>query len=272
MGRTARRVPLWLLAPAAAAGWWVVGFLPRVVRGEAPGPLAAAPMATLVSFCLIGGVAGGAVAGLRRDRRTAAEGAVVLGVVAAALVGLALASPEAAQDQRVTTGLRVIGALVTVVGLGLGLLAALGPAVLRGAALTAPAVCLPGWLDELLPGELDVTVGRVVLALALAGALAVTVRRSAYELVGWLPAWLVGWTMQAALPALVTVAVYIRPGYGLDDATSLVPVGWDYLKAAWRTPDAHQPVAWVGGALLALLVVAWRLWARSRAPQAEPSD
>jgi hypothetical protein len=265
-----RRPPLWAVAPAAALGWWVVGFLPRVVHGEGPGPMDPSLLSLLVVFAFLGGFVGGATAGLRRDRPVAAGLLAVAGAVVALAVGVVVMGGDPTFNDRVVTGLRAITAVMTGLGLLCGLLATLGPAVLRGTALAAPAVCAPGWLANLLPGQLDPTVARWILGLCLGAALALTVRRSPLGLVGWLPAGVLAWATQSALPAFVAVGPMIHTGSGLDDVSPLVEAGRDYFHAAWTTPDAHDLPAWVIAVVVGLLAAAWRLRPRTSVPDAAP--
>ncbi|EGD44923.1 hypothetical protein NBCG_00769 [Nocardioidaceae bacterium Broad-1] len=241
-----------MVPPAAAAGWGV-GFLPQLVQ---PQPLLLASMvAELVSFTLLAARSAGS-RGLRPDRRLLSATLAGAGVVGAALLGLTLAAGPAAANPRMLTHLIVIAAITTVAGLAAGIAASLGPCVLRAPVLAAPAVCVPLWLDGMLPGELPSSVIDALLAAALVTVLVTSVRR-AVDVVAWVPAWILGWAMQTLLTVLVAIGVLIQEGRSVD--AGLLSSHLVYFHERWNEPAVHYPAGWALAGVLALALVAWRL-------------
>src|SRR4051812_49889309 len=95
--------PWWLLVPAAALAWWLVGYLPWLVETAlSPGlsrPSPAVPSAgSALGILVFGGLTGGLVAGLLclvapTDRRWRAAVCALGGVALALAVVIVLASP-----------------------------------------------------------------------------------------------------------------------------------------------------------------------------------
>ncbi|MEU6133582.1 hypothetical protein [Nocardioides sp. NPDC047086] len=247
------RARLWMVPLVAAAGWGI-GFLPQLVR---PQPLLLAPMvAELVSFTLLAAALGGLAAGLRPDRRLLGSVLAGAGVVAAAFSGLMFATGPAATDPSMLTHLIAIAAITTFAGLAAGIAASLGPCVLRAPMLAAPAVCVPLWLDGMLPGELPSSVIDALLAAALVTVLVTSVRR-AVDVVAWVPAWILGWAMQTLLTVLVAIGVLIQEGRSVD--AGLLSAHLVYFHERWNEPAVHYPAGWALAGVLALALVAWRL-------------
>ncbi|MEI7056213.1 hypothetical protein WBG06_10390 [Nocardioides sp. CCNWLW239] len=247
------RTRLWMVPLVAAAGW-CVGFLPQLVQ---PQPLLLAPMvAELVSFTLLAAALGGLAAGLRSDRRLLSALLASSGVVGAAALGLVLAAGPAAASSSRATQLTAVAAITTVAGLAAGLAASLGPCVLRAPMLAAPAVCVPLWLDGILPGELPSSVIDALLAAALVTVLVTSVRR-AVDLVAWVPAWILGWAMQTLLTVLVAIGVLVQEGRSID--LGLLSAHLVYFHERWNEPAVHYPAGWALAGVLALALVAWRL-------------
>ncbi|MGY0538561.1 hypothetical protein ACW14X_13660 [Nocardioides sp. YJ-D4] len=247
------RTRLWMVPLVAAAGWGV-GFLPQLVQ---PQPLLLAPMvAELVSFTLLAAALGGLAAGLRPDRRLLSAVLAGTGVVAAVFLGLTFAAGPAATNPSMLTHLIAIAAITTVAGLAAGIAASLGPCVLRAPMLAAPAVCVPLWLDGMLPGELPSSVIDALLAAALVTVLVTSVRR-AVDVVAWVPAWILGWAMQTLLTVLVAIGVLIQEGRSVD--AGLLSSHLVYFHERWNEPAVHYPAGWALAGVLALAMVAWRL-------------
>ena len=247
------RMRPWMVPLVAAAGWGL-GFLPQLVQ---PQPLLLAPMvAELVSFTLLAAALGGLAAGLLPHRRLLGATLASVGVVAAAVAGLTFGAGPAAADQGMLLNLGVIAAVTSLAGLGAGLAASLGPCVLRAPMLAAPAVCVPLWLDGLLPGELPSSVIDALLAAALVTVLVTSVRR-AVDVVAWLPAWILGWAMQTLLTVLVAIGVLIQEGRRVD--VGLLSSHLVYFHERWNEPAVHYPGGWALAGVLASALVVWRL-------------
>ncbi|MDM7830087.1 hypothetical protein [Cellulomonas edaphi] len=274
-----------LLALAAGTLWWVAGFLPWIVHGLrtavltggpfAPDqgvavlrmavPLVAEALPSLVTMAVLGGVVAGLVARRGAGSRVAASGAALGGVAVAATIALAQSRSAAgsaagafASDPRVVAALTVIAVLATTCGVVAGLAAAFGPVWLRPIVLVAPAVLLPGWIEQLLPGDQSAA-APWLFAVAVGLLLGTSVTRGR-DALSWAPAAAVGWVTQAALPALVVVSSSIRPGYGLDDNPWLpAQIGREVFRAALTEPTAHWPAAWAWALLLGAAVATARV-------------
>lgn len=300
---TFRLLP-WLLAPGAAAAWWFVGFLPwvtgRLRRAGLTGgpyapdqgldpvrmavPLVAEELVGLVVMALLGGVLAGALVGLCRERLAAAMPAVLVGVVAAVVLTLVQArravsdgaTGEFATDDRVLGALQAIVATSTAAGVLLGFAAVLGPPLGRATALAVPAAVLPSWIEDLLPGDTSAA-SPWLLALTLGLALVSSVPSTTWQTLAWVPAGLLVWTAQSAMPALLVAAGAIRPGTGLDDHPWYpLEVAVEVFRSAFATPDAHQLRAWAGALFMASAISAVMALHRTRpeaaTPDGPPSD
>jgi hypothetical protein len=242
------------MVPLVAAAGWGVGFLPQLVQ---PQRLLLAPMvAELVSFTLLAAALGGLAAGLRPDRRLLSATLAGAGVVGAAILGLTLASGPATANPSTLANLIAVAAVTTLAGLAAGIAASLGPCVLRAPMLAAPAVCVPLWLDGMLPGSLPSSVIDALLAAALVTVLVTSVRR-AVDVVAWVPAWILGWAMQTLLTVLVAIGVLVQEGRSVD--ARLFSSHLVYFHERWNEPAVHYPAGWALAGVLALALVGWRL-------------
>jgi len=221
-------------------------------------PLVAEELVPLVVMGLLGGVLSGCLARLGPARPSVVVPSVVGGVAAAGLLATLQArwalsdgaSGGFASDDRVLAALQLVVLGSTVIGLLLGLLVALGPATLRAAALAAPAVLLPIWVEELLPGQTPQTT-KWLVAVTLGLTLVASLSRSVWQLLSWIPAAFIAWTTQAAVPALLAGGYQIRPGSGLGtNRWYPAEVGLDVFRASFTTTVGHLPTAW----LLAIII------------------
>jgi hypothetical protein len=297
---TLGRIPAWLLAAAAGTAWWLVGFLPWLTGGlrreELTGgpfspdqglgpvrmaiPLIPEELVLLLTMALLGGVLAGTLARSCRSLPLVAASVVVAGVAPVGLVALVQArgavargaSGEFASDDRVLTALQAVAVGSTAVGLGLGLLVALGPVALRATTLAAPAVLLPIWLEALLPGE-TTQITKWLFAVTLGLAFGLSVSRTPRQALGWVPAAVVAWSTQAAVPALDAGGYLIRPGSGLA-ANPWYPaeVGRDVFEAVFTTSAAHLPTAWLLALVVGCAVAAMRRRNRQPASPAPLED
>ena len=126
-------------------------------------------------------------------------------------------------------------------------------------------------IEEVLPGE-TYSASPWLLALTLGLALASSVRGTTWHLLGWIPAGLLAWTVQSAMPALVVAAGAIRPGAGLDDHPWYpLEVATDVFRSAIATPEAHQPRVWAGALFLASALLIGMVLRRTR-PETATTD
>lgn len=289
MAESEYRISAWWVLPISAITWWVCGFLPWLlqmfyevtgladastagVAGFLPLPLTADDaLVGLVVMALVGGLLAGASARLPASAGAGAGAAISGTLIAMAAAGGAsrwLASRGDAPDDSVSLTLLVVTGVAGLVGLGLGLLAGIGPAALRGLALALPVVLLDGWLWGLVPGHAVSPTGTWwIFAVALGIAFGLAVDSRPIELLGWLPTAGVVWVLQAAGPALVAVREGIRPGSPLtDDAMAAAGIVWDEISSAAVVSTGHQLGAWVVALLLGAAIAALRL---SREAEAE---
>ncbi|MFD2794117.1 hypothetical protein ACFS27_11225 [Promicromonospora vindobonensis] len=215
-------------------------------------------------MALIGGLLGGVTAGLPASGRAGAGAAITGTFLAMAGTGGAswwIAMRGSVPGDAAPLGMLVIAGAAGSVGLGAGLLTALGPAALRGLALALPVVLLDGWLWGLLPGNPVSPTGTWWLfAVALGIAFGLAVDSKPIELLGWLPAAGVVWVLQAAGPALLAVQDNIWPGSAItEDPWSAAGIVWNELAAAAIVSDGHQLGAWVVALLLGAAIAALRL-------------
>lgn len=271
----------WLALPAGAATWWVLGFLPWLAQGLrragptggrfAPDqgadevrmaiPLLAEEVTGLVTMAVLGGATAVAVARGWRRRRPAAVAAAAGAATAAVIATLQsqhavrTVTGDVASDPRVVHALALVACAATLVGVLLGLLAAIGPIWLVPAALAPAAALLPGWLEDLLPGT-QAGSTRWMFAFALGMLLGACARRPRH-LVAWVPAAGIAWAAQAVPPALLAAGTTIRPGSGLeDDPWRPATIGVEVFEAALTLPEAHWPAAWFIALVLALALTA----------------
>ncbi|GAB3158270.1 hypothetical protein GCM10027059_02680 [Myceligenerans halotolerans] len=275
------RVSGWWILPISAVLWWAVGFLPWILHEVSqalgiqsasleeidaftPIPLAAEDaVASLVTMSVIGGVLAGASARLARHRGGGAVAAVCGTLLAlAAAGGGAWWQVNAADgaDEAKADALLAIAVCGTVLGLVLGLLAALAPAPVRAAAFALPVVLADGWLWGLLPGHSAVPQGTWwIFAVALGIALGLGVDRNPLQMLGWLPAAGLVWVLQAAGPVLDAVSGYFVPGAAPLSIPVVLDAAWDPLHRTTFSADGHDLGGWVVGLLLGVAVAGLRL-------------
>jgi hypothetical protein len=294
MGESAYRVSAWWVLPISAVVWWAGGFLPWLLQalyevtglteassvrsaGFLPLPFTAdGAVVGLVVMALIGGLLGGLTAGIPASGRAGAAAATtgtLLAMSAAGGASFLLAVRGSVPGDAAPLGMLVVTLAAGVVGLAAGLLAALGPAALRGLALALPVVLLDGWLWGLVPSNPVSPTGTwwtFAVALGIAFGLAVDTRP--IELLGWLPTAGIVWVLQAAGPALLAVQENIWPGSALtEDPLSAGAIVGHELASAAMVPDGHQLGAWVVALLLGAAIAALRL-SREAADEGELSE
>jgi hypothetical protein len=280
-----RRLPPWVLVPAAALAWWLVGYLPWVVETAlSPAwsrPSAAVPSAgSALGILVFGGLTGGLVAGLLclsapPDRRWRAAAFALGGVALALVVVIVLASRTVggdgfAGDRRVVMGLSAATVLASLVGWFLGACSAFGRPGL-GIALGALSAVVPSWLLALVAAVVSATQESFLFgpgwttatswlgACVLAGALVTVGLRPPARAAWWPLVVLVAWFVAPVLTAAGYLEVYLRPGAGLPNSLP------DALAATWQVfgqsalPEYRPVVPWlvaVGVAVVASLVLA----------------
>jgi hypothetical protein len=269
----------------AALAWIVVGFgsdlLDLMTGTDRTFPARVSGVAT---GAFVGGAAGGLLAALGA-RRTAAAFAAAAGTLLAALALAFLAAPVVgltSPSASVALVLERVPLLATVPGLACGLLAALGPTVLRATALVVPIVFTQGMSPLLFPDLLvssgDYRLARVasdvhlyVAAVLLGVALGLSVTRRWWTYLAWL------------VPlALVPVVAALRIGVGMagdmvrqgashlaDDPFELVRVAGEYTRAA-ASAGVAPPWPWFVAAVAVGALVAW--WRLGRAVRSRTPD
>lgn len=282
MGDSVHRISAWWVIPLSALAWWVGGFLPWIAQvsyqvtglaeGVAPGAAGFLPLPVadddavvgLVVMALVGGLLAGAMARVPASAGAGAGAAIGGTLLAMAATGGAswwLATRTGLPDDATPLGMLVVTGVAGIVGLGAGLLAALGPAPLRGLALALPVVLLDAWFWGFVPGHPVSPVGTWwILAVALGIAFGLAVDSRPIELLGWLPTAGAVWVLQAAGPALLAVQENIWPGSPLtEDPLSVVRIVWGEIAPAAIASEGHQLGAWVVALLLGAAVAALRL-------------
>lgn len=294
MAESESRISAWWVLPISAIVWWACGFLPWIlqvfyeVSGLAEAPAGAPqkflplPFTTdgavvgLVVMALIGGLLAGATSRIPASAGAGAAAAIAGTVLAIAATGGAswwLTARETVPGDAMPLGMLVVTAASGIVGLGAGLLAGVGPAMLRGLALALPVVLLDGWFWGLVPGTPVSPTGTWwVFAVALGIAFGLAVDSRPIELLGWLPAAGVVWVLQATGPALLAVQENIWPGSALtENPLSAAGIVWDEIASAALVTDGHQLGAWVVALLLGAAIAALRL-SREAADEGELSE
>jgi hypothetical protein len=282
MAESAYRISAWWVLPISAVAWWACGFLPWLLQalyevtglseastvraaGFLPLPFTADDAVVgLVIMALVGGLAGGLAAGIPSSARAGAAAATTGTLFAMSAAGGAswwLAVRGSVPGDAAPLGMLVVTGAAGVVGLAAGLLAALGPVVLRGLALALPVVLLDGWLWGLVPGNPVSPTGTWwIFAIALGVAFGLAVDNRPIELLGWLPAAGIVWVLQASGPALLAVQENIWPGSELtEEPLTAAAIVAHELGSAAVVPDGHQLGAWVVALLLGAAIAALRL-------------
>lgn len=292
MAESAYRISAWWVLLISALVWWVCGFLPWLVQlsyevtglaegwsrsaGFLPLPVASHHVAVgLVIMGLVGGLLSGALARLPASAGAGAGAAIAGTVLAMAATGGTswwLVLRGSGPDDSVPLALLVVTGTAGLVGLGIGLVAGIGPVGLRGVALALPVVLLDGWFWGLVPGNAVSPAGTWwIFAVALGIAFGLTVDDRPIELLGWLPAAGTVWVLQAAGPALLAAQKGVQPGSTLTEhLLSAAGVVRDELASAAVVSDGHQLGAWVVGLLLGATIAALRL-SRAAADEGELS-
>lgn len=278
------RISGWWLLPISGLLWWVAGFLPWLLHelyqavglepdsleeidGFTPLPLAAPDaVAVLVTLSVIGGALAGGSTRLARYRASGAVAAVFGTLFALAGVGAVawwqVYSAEGADDAK-ANALLAVTAGGTLLGLLLGLLAALAPAPLRAAAFALPVVLADGWVWGLLPGNSAVPQGTWwIFAIVLGIALGLGVDRNPLQMLGWLPAAGLVWVLQAARPVFDAVGGYFVPGAAPLSVPAVLDAAWRPLRETTFSVEGHDLGGWVVGLLIGVAVAGLRLtWA-----------
>ncbi|GAA1864343.1 hypothetical protein [Myceligenerans crystallogenes] len=275
------RISGWWLLPIGGLLWWAAGFLPWLLHeiyqavglepasleeidGFTPLPLAAPDaVAVLVTTSVIGGALAGGSTRLARYRASGAVAAVVGTALTAAGVGAVawwqVLSAEGADDAK-ANALLAVTAGGTLLGLFLGLLAALAPAPLRALALALPVVLADGWVWGLVPGHSAVPQGTWwIFAIVLGIALGLGVDRNPLQMLGWLPAAGLVWVLQAAGPVLDAVGGYFAPGAAPLAVPAVLDAAWGPLVETTLSTDGHHLEGWVVGLLIGVAVAGLRL-------------
>jgi hypothetical protein len=288
------RISAWWVLLISALAWWVCGFLPwsaqafyaitdladgatAGVARFSPLPFAAdEAVVGLIVMALVGGLLAGLFAGLPASAAAGAGAAITGTVVAMAATGGTswwLAIRGSVPGDLGPLALLVVTAAAGLVGLGAGLLAALGPAALRGVALALPVVLLDGWFWGFVPGNPVSPTGTWwIFAVALGVAFGLAVDSRPIELLGWLPAAGVIWVLQATGPALLAVQENIWPGSALtENPLYAVDIVWDEIASAAIVSEGHQLGAWVVALLLGAAIAALRL-SREASDEGELSE
>jgi len=295
MGDDEHRISAWWVVPLSALAWWAGGFLPWIaqvsyeVTGLADGVPAGAAgflplpvtgddaLTSVVVMALVGGVVAGALARLPASRGAgagAAVGGVLLAMAGAGGATWWLAARGGLPHEGAPVWMLVVTGVAGLVGLGLGLLAGLGPAPLRGVALALPVVLLDGWLWGFVPGH-PVTPHSTwwIFAVGLGLALGLAVDSRPIELLGWLPTAGAVWVLQATGAALVAVQANLWPGSPLtEQPLGVFRVVWHEIAPAAIRSEGHQLGAWVVALLLGAAVAALRLSREAADEESELSE
>lgn len=294
MADSENRISAWWVLPISAIAWWICGFLPWLAQvfyevtglaqastaraaGVMPLPFTADDAVVgLVVMALVGGLLAGVTARIPASAAGGAIAAIAGTVVAMAATGGTswwLATRASMPGDSGPSAMLVVTCAAGLVGLGAGLLAALGPAALRGVAFALPVVLLDGWFWGFVPGTPVSPTGTWwIFAVALGIAFGLAVDSRPIELLGWLPAAGVVWVLQAAGQALLAVQENIWPGSALtENPLSAVSIVWSEISSAAIVSEGHQLGAWVVALLLGAAVAALRL-SREASDEGELSE
>ncbi len=308
VGREAWRRPvrahLWPVLPLAAATWWVGGALPWILDGlgaQSPRdwpydvatgsatdgyisllPFTTTRLALLLTVTLVaGGLAALAVlwARPRGTQRLVTSTLATLGALASAAYSIAQSAGATRQlggdfdrDERVLLGVLALAVGGTLLGLGLGLLVALGGPVLRALAAAPLAVALGSWVNAVVIAVLglDRALGvlrwtSLVVGVAAGLALVGLGLRPARRLVAWVGVMLLVAVAAAAQTAFSYLATYLRPRSGLPDGLrDHVEASRDVFLVALS--PAHQAWGVYAVAVVVGLLGSLARWRRPRTP------
>ena len=261
-------IPAHVLAPACALVWWVVGYLPWLIRGlgdDLPGvsidsiayDAVMIPLLSLeVMLLVLGGVVGGACAGLltllgdgRRETLIAASFAgvacavLLTGVQSANAIGVHLDS-EYETDKAVV--LAIAGA--TLLGWSFGAGASFGRIPL-GLAVAVLAGALPLWLGTVIDAMgihtrsefTRIAVQYPGAALLVVGLVLIGVRPYT-RLLAWPVAVVLAWTVQPAYSAVGYLGFATQPPNSAELSDELGR-GWDIFVLAMN--PANAPADWI---------------------------
>lgn len=285
-----RALPPLALVPLAALAWWVVGFLPWLLDGatlDVPAeirvsaaalPLFAGNLSTLVLGAGLGGLAAGLTTRLVTGSHVVRAAACAAGVALALVVTLLQSRSGITgdiNDSRVTNGLTIIAIVVTVAGLGVGLLCLTGRVGL-GLSLAAVAGAAPVWLMKVLAALGVSSMGAVqnadelsrwVGAAVLAAALVIIGLRLPVRAMVWIGAILLAWCISPTITAAGYAEVFIRPGLGgfWGDHLSATMDVWQQALSV----DMRPLTPWITAIVVAAAMSLW-LASRSRQPRSEP--
>jgi hypothetical protein len=295
--RGRRGLPTIALVPLAGVTWWLTGFAWWIVelfggnimtvngypRAALP-LLAASSTDALVVSSVVGGVAAGLVGLLGRGRRVPRLVAVVAGVALA--LALTLVQSRAAfarggvdgqtTDPRVTGGLSVLAAVVTLVAVLVGASSLAGRPGL-GLAVATVSGAVPMWLFQLVSSVSDTAAfggsidapARWTGAAVLAMGLATIGVRPVVRLVCWPLAVLLAWVVAPTATASSYFAMSLSRG---PRSAAFVQ---EYASAAWQVwrqavePGRRPLVPWIA-AIVVAVVLAWVL--DRRRPRDETVD
>lgn len=283
-------LPPLALVPLAALAWWVVGFLPWLLDGatlDAPPenevsivalPLFAGGLSTLVLGAGVGGLAAGLTCRLFSGRSVVRAAMCAAGVAIALVVALFQSRngiTDEVSDDRVVNGMTIIVIVMTVAGVGVGLLCLTGRVGL-GVALAAVAGAVPVWLMKVFSALGVSSMGAVqnadelsrwVGAAVLAAALVVIGLRPTVRALAWIGAVLLAWCIAPTITAAGYAEVFIRPGLGgfWSDHFSATMDVWQQAVSL----DMRPLTPWVVAVAVAAAVSLW-LASRSHPPVVEP--
>jgi hypothetical protein len=256
-----RRPPIPVIAIVLLAALaWLVGFLPGLLPDASP--FDAAAMGELVALAIVAGTLGGSAAAVRRDRPAAAIAAASGGVALIALATIHVLGERGLYIELVLRGLQLLTVLVTVVTVALGLVAALGPAWLRGLALAPLVGAAYSWFGQAVPPTtshwwvwlmVPVLVGVLVLSVDRG-------QRGLLALLTWPIVLAEVWMVQTGIIALTAIGPMIRPGYGIEEHPDVLFGEFlAYASHIFTTPGVHQIPLLAWSVVFALVVVAARL-------------
>ncbi len=275
MSTTTRRARIspWFFLLIAPVTWLVVGAGPQAALLAAVST-PSMPEASAVATVAFAGAAAALCTSWLSPRPRWAAGAGALGIVVVAgaiwLIGqaqhldalLATTWRAGSAGTVVAQATFLVALAASLLGLLAGLFAVLGPVWLRGFWLAAPVFFAQDVLRLATSGlrTSGLSLGHTVTVLVfvlLGVVLGVSVTRSRWSWLSWVPALLVFWVAQSAAPALYTAASSVYPGATWLTANPDGPlmIAWDVFRAAFAEPGTHLIVLhWL--ALLWLVALA----------------